>query len=128
MKSDLYLMKSFGNRIKYLRKQILNLTQVQFAERLSLTGSAVTGWEKNNRYPTNSTIKHISKEFNVNYNWLVYGTGEIFEKTDDDFFEQLIEKYNLSDAKIKIIKAIINSDDLEIDILLNTVNNIFSIK
>lgn len=108
-------MNTFGERIKYLRKKELHLTQVELAERLGFTGPAVTGWEKGTKKPTDATIKHICKEFHVNYSWLVYGKGDIFNSIEETLIDRLADEYNLSEQKRKLVERILALSDEEIN-------------
>ena len=102
-------------RIKYLRKVELDLTQVEFGDKLGISGSAVTGWEKGNRTPNESTIKLICKEYKVNYAWLVDGVGEIFNSIEKTLIDRLAEEYKLNDIQIRMIEAILELSDDQIN-------------
>ena len=71
-----------NNRIKELRKK-LNLKQATFGERIGISESAVCAFENGRRTPSEQSIKSICREFNVNYAWLVYGQGDMFNEHDD---------------------------------------------
>ena len=88
-------------RIKFLRKNTLHMTQIEFGKRLGSAGSTVVGWEKGDRIPPDSTIKLICKEFNVNYSWLVDGMGEMFTNTNDALIEGIKNKYKLRDIEVQ---------------------------
>ena len=92
---------SIHERIKYLRKDILHLTQIDFGKKIGIAGTTVTGWEKRNMKPSETALKTICNEFNVNYNWLVDGDGNIFIESS------LIEKYGR-------IEAVENWDDVTV--------------
>lgn len=64
-------------------RQDYKLTQDEFASRLNLSKNFVWMLEKGNRVPSDRTISDICKEFNVNYEWLVHGTGEIYRDNFD---------------------------------------------
>ena len=68
-----------NERIKELRK-ILNLTTRKFGEKINITCGAVTNIEKGKRNMTDRVISDICREFNVNEEWLRFGTGEIFKE------------------------------------------------
>lgn len=70
-----------NKRFKELRKT-LGLTQEVFAERIGISGPSVSLIENEERLVTERTIKTLMREFNVSYNWLVYGDGEMFEEGD----------------------------------------------
>lgn len=78
-----------NERIKELRKA-LNLTQTQFGDSLGITHSAVAHFEKGTVNMSQSTIKSICREFNVNENWLLTGEGEMFNELSDD---ELVARY-----------------------------------
>jgi len=110
---------SIRERIKFLRKNELKMTQIEFGKRLGSAGSTVVGWEKGDRTPPEATIKLICNEFNVNYNWLVDGTGDIFIEDDDSTIEILKRDYNLRDVEVRLIEEFLKLDENERDVLIN---------
>ena len=66
-----------NERILILRKA-LKLSQEKFGERLGVTKSAVSKMELGTYNITDTILRLISKEFNVSYDWLVSGSGEMF--------------------------------------------------
>lgn len=103
------------DRIKFLRKNKLHLTQVEFGKKLGVSGSAVTGWEKGDRIPQESTLKLICKEFNVNYSWLIYEKGDIFNTIGETLVNRLADEYQLSSLQIRMIEAIMDLTDAQIN-------------
>lgn len=71
------------DRFKELRES-LSLTQQKFADRLDISRNFVAQIEMGNKIPSERTIKDICREFKVNYDWLVNGTGEMFQDDDSD--------------------------------------------
>lgn len=78
-------------RLKYLRKEVLKLNQSDFAETIHISQPQYSLLEKSQRSLTARTFSDICREFNVNKKWLSNGEGEIFNKTNFDFFS-LTEK------------------------------------
>ena len=113
------------DRIKFLRKNTLHMTQIEFGKRLGSAGSTIVGWEKGDRIPPDSTIKLICKEFNVNYSWLVDGIGEMFANPNDALIEGIKNKYKLRDVEVRLIEQFIKLDEKDRDILLNYLENVF---
>lgn len=70
-----------NERIKMLRG-VLNLTQEQFAEQLSLTRNYISLVENGTRTFADRTIKDICRTFDVNESWLRTGEGEMFLAPD----------------------------------------------
>lgn len=78
-----------NNRIKEIRKS-LDLSQEEFGIRLGITGGGVSNLENGRRGITEQMIKSICREFNVEYEWLTEGTGEMFhESTDGDLLGKI---------------------------------------
>lgn len=72
-------MDSIGDRIKRLRKQILNKTQKDFGNKIGLKPNSVSDIESGKNNPSEQTIKAICREFNVTDEWLRTGSGNTFE-------------------------------------------------
>ncbi len=68
-----------GERVKQLRTA-LDLTLEKFGERVGVGKAAISKLEKNENRLSDQMIKSICREFNVNYDWLVYGEGEMFSE------------------------------------------------
>ena len=71
------------DRIKKLRKA-LDLTQQKFADSLGIKQNTVASYEMGRIVPSDSTIKLICREFDVNEDWLRTGEGEMFIILDRD--------------------------------------------
>lgn len=65
------------NRIKALRKA-LKLSQTEFAQKLGMTMQGIQKWEYGTVEIKLSSLNLISETFNVNPDWLLNGTGEMF--------------------------------------------------
>lgn len=83
-----------NERLKQLRKA-LKLNQVDFGAKLSLTGSAISRYESGVNAMADNIVLLICHEFDVNEEWLRYGTGSMFSQKNMDLIEQLSDKYNL---------------------------------
>lgn len=70
-------------RIQQIRKTA-KMTQDEFADKIGLSKNFVWMIEKGERTPSERTIKDICREFKVNYDWLVNGTGDMFQSDDSD--------------------------------------------
>ena len=108
---------SIHERIKFLRKNELKMTQIEFGKRLGSAGPTIVGWEKGDRTPPEATIKLICNEFNVNYDWLVNGVGDIFIENNDSI-ELLKNDYDLEDNEVRVIKAFLNLNKVERKVLV----------
>lgn len=72
-----------NDRIRNLRKS-LGLTLEKFGERLGVSKVAISRIENGINNVTDQMFKSICREFNVNEEWLRYGTGEMFSVPEDE--------------------------------------------
>lgn len=72
-----------NERIKEIRKA-LNLTQQEFAERLSLKRNTIATYEMGKSVPSDRTITDICEKYNVNEEWLRDGSGEMFRAEEEN--------------------------------------------
>lgn len=68
-----------NERIKMLRTA-LSMSQTDFAQRLSVSRSAICKIESGENSPSEQTIKLMCNEFGVNEEWLRTGAGNMFEE------------------------------------------------
>lgn len=102
-----------GDRIKYFRTSCLNLSLEKFARNLNVTSMAISNIENNNRNLTKRMAMEICKEYNVNYDWLIYGEGDMFK--DTSLIERL-ETFLINDfdgSFTALFDAILNLNDSE---------------
>lgn len=119
-------VNSVSARLKYLRKDVLKLNQVEFSRNIHISQPQYSLLEKSLRVLTERTFSDICKVYNVNPTWLRSGEGDIFKTTDFDFYSlsekeqvyliaysNLPEKdrlaiFNLIDAMKHNVSAILN--------------------
>lgn len=81
---------NISERIRFLRKEHLHITQESLGEPLGLTRANIANIEAGRIAVTERVILSICKEFNVNENWLRTGEGEMFEQLTE---QQKLMKY-----------------------------------
>lgn len=69
-------METTGDRIRHLRKDILNKTQKDFGEKIGLKPNSVSDIESGKNNLTEQTANAICREFGINKDWLLTGGGE----------------------------------------------------
>ena len=62
-------LSAFGQRVKLLRQEN-NLSQRDFAERIGVTASALSSYEKAQKNPSVNVAVNIAREFGVTLDWL----------------------------------------------------------
>lgn len=90
-------MPTVNERVKQVR-MYLNLTQIQFGEKICMSQGQLTAVEHGKRNVTDRTIRMICTEFNISEEWLRYGTGEMIVSKDTHLIDELIKKYGFSDT------------------------------
>ena len=84
-----------NERIKKVRK-ILDLTQQEFADRLSIKRNTVATYETGKSNPSDAAVVLICKTFNISEMWLRTGEGEMFVPSPNGVLDELAQKYGLS--------------------------------
>jgi transcriptional regulator with XRE-family HTH domain len=95
-----------NERIRQIRKEN-KLTMEQFGKRISISKVSVSRIESGINNPSDQTIMLICKEFNINEEWLRYGTGP-----DKPSFD-------MTDAYLKACKELGITDPWFINIIRN---------
>ena len=102
-----------NERIKRIRNS-LNISQTDFAQKLSISRSAVCKMESGENYPSEQTIKLMCSEFSVNEEWLRTGNGEMFKSRTRNqeigAFANEVMMLNDDDFKKKFIEALLKLD------------------
>lgn len=89
-------MSSIGERIRSLRKS-QHINQQQFASIIGISQAHVSNIEKGQDNPSNKVLNVISAEFDINFNWLKTGEGEMWATTEPPSHEI---KENLTQLKL----------------------------
>lgn len=97
-----------GERVKEIRKT-LNLTLEKFGEKLGVGKTAISNIEKGNRNLTDQMAKAICREYNVNYDYLIYEEGEMFSDLPQTILDELCAQYSLNDFDKAIIELYVNT-------------------
>lgn len=105
-----------SERIKHLRKNILDKTQEAFALELGLSRANIANIENDRIALTDRTLKDICERFNVNKEWILSGEGEIFApstKSEEiaNFASQIINDENAKFKRRLVLALSQLSDD-----------------
>ncbi len=73
-------------RVKILRKQ-LRLTQTEFGNKLGISMRGVQKWENGESIPQQSSLLLLKQVFNVNPDWIINGSGDMFLSQTDTYSE-----------------------------------------
>lgn len=97
-----------GERVKEVRKS-LNMTLDKFGEKLGVKKAAISAIENGNRNITEQMVKSICREYNVNYDYLLYGTGEKFNDLPQTVLDELCAQYDLDELDKQIVEIYITT-------------------
>lgn len=101
-----------NERIKKLRKT-LGLTLEKFGERLGVKRNSVSQWENGINNVSDQVRKSICREFGVNEEWLLSGSGPMFIPSSTFSLDEFVKSRGASDLELDIMKAYF---DLEPDV------------
>jgi transcriptional regulator with XRE-family HTH domain len=111
-------MNTPGQRIKYLRKEQLKLSQEAFGKIAEVTKAAVSQWERELTTPERDPLLAMQRNKNINPEWVKNGVGERFITASQHGISEdvptayaNINKPVLSDA-IQLVDRIIKKNKL----------------
>lgn len=110
-------------RIKYLRKSILKLSQEDFAKKIGLSRSNIGNIEVGRINVTDRVIGDIIYQYNVNEEWLRNGTGEMFIEPDTFSLDKYLKSKNATDFEIELVKSFFEIPDDSRKEFLNKLRN-----
>ncbi len=117
-----------NQRILQVRERC-RLNQEEFAKRLGLTKSAISGYETGRRSPTEPVIKAICREFFIDEIWLRTGDGNMDMEQGDpaDIFSYIDHEYHCTKFESAFIRSYFSLDDDERISLSNYLFKVFGI-
>jgi transcriptional regulator with XRE-family HTH domain len=98
-------------RIRHLRKNVLKQSQEEFGNMLGVNRSVIKNIELNllaRPEQKEPLIKLICKEFNVSYEWLSTGRGDMRVETVDDFVERFAAETGIGYYVKSFIRCYLN--------------------
>ena len=92
-----------GERVKEVRKA-LGLTLDKFGEKVGVKKQTVSRIENGVNNVTDQMVLSICREFNVNYDFLTNGEGEMFDDLPQTVLDELCAQYDLDDLDRSIMQ------------------------
>lgn len=96
-----------SERVKEIRKT-LDLTMEKFGEKLGVGKTAISNIESGNRNLTEQMSKAICREYNVNYDYLMYGEGEMLDDLPQTIVDELCTQYELNDFDKALVEMYVS--------------------
>jgi transcriptional regulator with XRE-family HTH domain len=101
-------METIEQRVAFLRKKVLKLTQTEFAKKIGLKQGVISQWEVGVTPLNEKNVKLICYIFEVSEDWLRLGKGEVFTRKDNQTVQEIMELLE-------------KMDESELDVVLNYV-------
>jgi transcriptional regulator with XRE-family HTH domain len=100
---------NLNQKMHFLRKNILKITQDEFAKKLNLSRGHIANIETCRTILTDRLLNEICEKYNINKNWFHNDNAPIFIEEDKEI-KYFIEQYNkLDDMDKKYIEKILDS-------------------
>lgn len=96
-----------GERVNEVRKS-LGLTLEKFGEKLGVTKTTISRIEKGVNNLTDQMAISICREYNVNYDYLMYGEGEMFDDLPQTIVDELCSQYDLNDFDKALVEMYVS--------------------
>lgn len=96
-----------GERVNEVRKS-LGLTLEKFGEKLGVTKTTISRIEKGVNNLTDQMAISICREYNVNYDYLMYGEGETFDDLPQTIVDELCAQYDLNDFDKALVEMYVS--------------------
>lgn len=113
-----------GERVREIRKE-LNLTLEKFGEKLGVGKTAISKIEKGENSLTDQMLKSICREYNVNYDYLINGEGEMFDDLPQTVLDELCAQYDLDDLDRNLVEMYLEMPDQVRDYLKQEIRKRF---
>ena len=113
-----------GERIRSIRIE-LGLTLEKFGKKLGVGKGAMSAIELGTRNLTEQMARSICREYNVNYDFLIDGEGEMFDDLPQTVLDELCVQYNLDDLDRNLVEMYLEMLDQVRDYLKQEIRKRF---
>lgn len=101
---------TINERVKHFRKDVLHISQTEFAVSLGMKQTGVSYMERDGSTVTDQTIKAICLLYNVNEEWLRTGSGEMYIQSDAFSLDDFVKSKGATGLELEIIKTYFELD------------------
>ena len=109
-----------GERVREIRKS-LKLTLEKFGVKLGVKKSAISDIESGRNALTEQMAVSICREYNVNYDYLINGEGEMFDTLPQTILEELCKQYDLDGFDKILLEMYLEMTGSQRDVLKQTI-------
>lgn len=101
---------TINERIKDFRKSVVQMSQREFADKLGMKQTSVSTFERPGGTVTDPTVKALCLAFNLNEDWVRYGTEPMYIQEPTFSLDQFVRDHQGTDLEIEIMKAYFELD------------------
>lgn len=113
-----------GERVKEVRKS-LKMTLEEFGSKVGVAKQTISRIENGINNLTDQMAKSICREYNVNYDWLVSGEGEMFSDLPQTVLDELCKQYDCDATDRSMIEEYLKLDATSRKVLKDYIRNVF---
>ena len=95
-----------GERVREIRKA-LKLTLEDFGNKVGVTKQTISRIENGVNNLTDQMAKSICREYNVSYDYLIDGEGEMFDDLPQTILDELCRQYDLDEFDRALVEMYI---------------------
>lgn len=96
-----------GERVRAIRSS-LDFSLEKFGKQLGVGRSAISKIEKGENSLTDQMARLICREYNVNYDYLMTGDGDMFDSLPETVLDELCQQYDLDEYDRFLIELYIS--------------------
>lgn len=114
-----------GERVREIRKS-LKLTLEKFGGKLGVGKGAISAIETGARNLTEQMAVSICREYNVNYDYLMNGEGEMFSDLPQTILDELCNQYDCDDLDRSLIEEYLKLSADDRNVLKKYIRNVLN--
>lgn len=100
-----------NERIKHFRKNVLRMSQTEFALSIGMKQTVVSSFEKEGNAVSDRCIKTISSIYGINEDWLRNGTEPMYSQSETFSLDNFAAAHHATNLEKEIIKAYFEIDE-----------------
>lgn len=97
-----------NQRVRYFRTEIVKMSQRAFAKCIGMKQTSISSLE--NGSVSSQTIKALCLAFNLNEDWLRYGTEPMYVEEPTFILDDFVKQNHATDLELEILKAYFELD------------------
>ena len=101
---------TINERVRYFRKDILHMSQTEFALSIGMKQTSVSSFEKEGATVSDQSIKAISSVHGIREEWLRTGEEPMREEPETFNLDEFAKSRGASDLELKVVKAYFELD------------------